>query len=82
MMPDIFKSFAIGGDARAMEDLYYYAIKMSYRTKKDVPEASLLEFLAARVPAHSVERVLQLMVKQGIFTKYLDGYRPRPMKDV
>lgn len=82
MMPDIFKSFAIGGDARAMEDLYYYAIKMSYRTKKDVPEAALLEFLAARVPAHSVERVLQLMVKQGIFTKYLDAYKPRPMKDV
>lgn len=76
-MPDIFRSMALGGDAKALEDCHYYALQVYAKEKEHVSEARLIEFLQNRVPAHSVERVLILMVKSGLLEKKLDGYKPR-----
>lgn len=80
-MPDIFKSMAVGGDAKAIEDTYYWAYKLYSKKQEDIPEAAVIEYLQNKVPAHAVERILQLMVKSRILEKRLDGYRPRPKKD-
>ena len=80
-MPDIFKSISIGGDAKAIEDAYYWACKVYYKTKAPLEEGVIIEYLAAKVPSHSVERILQLMVKAGMFTKNFSGYTPRVRKD-
>ena len=76
-MPDIFRSMAQGGDARALEDCHYYALQVYAKEKANVDGARLIEFLQNRVPAHSVERILDLMVKSRLLSKELDGYKPR-----
>lgn len=76
-MPDIFRSMAIGGDAKALEDCHHYAHQVYLKTKEDVSEARLIEFLQNRVPAHNVERILGLMVKSKLLEKTLTGYKPR-----
>jgi hypothetical protein len=66
-MPDIFKSMSTGGDAKAIEECWYYCFQIYAKKKDPVPEAKLIQFLQERVPAHSVERVLAVMVKAGLF---------------
>lgn len=80
-MPDIFKSMSSGGDAKIIKDCWHYAYEVYVRSKQPVAEHKLVEFLSNRVPAHAVERVLQVMVKGGLLDKNLDGYKPRPKKD-
>lgn len=80
-MPDIFKSMSIGGDAKAIEDTYYWAYKMYMKKGEALSEAALIEYLQNKVASHSVERILQLMVKSRLLEKTFDGYRPRAKKD-
>lgn len=80
-MPDIFKSMSIGGDAKAIEDTYYWAYKLYVKKGEAVAEAQVIEYLQNKVPSHSVERILQLMVKSRLLEKVLDGYKPRARKD-
>jgi hypothetical protein len=80
-MPDIFKSMSIGGDAKAIEDTYYWAYKVYMKEGQNVAESRVVEYLQNKVPAHSVERILGLMVKSRLFDKQLDAYRPRARKD-
>lgn len=80
-MQDIFKSMAIGGDAKAIEDTYYWAYKLYSKKQQDIPESAMIEYLQNKVPAHSVERILQLMVRSKLLEKRLEGYRPRAKKD-
>lgn len=65
-MPDIFKSMNSGGDAKAIEDCWYYCFQIYARTKEPVPERKLFQFLQERVPAHNVERILNVMVRAGV----------------
>lgn len=76
-MPDIFKSMAIGGDAKAIQDTWYFAYQVYAKEKRNVSEARLIEFLQNRVPAHSIERIIMIMVKSKLLEKQLDGYLPR-----
>lgn len=79
-MPDIFKSMAVGGDARAIEDCWYHAYTLWMKEKKPIQEHRIIHFLQERVPAHSVTRILDVMVRAKIFEKELDGYKPKPPK--
>jgi hypothetical protein len=81
-MPDIFKSMAVGGDPKVIEETYYWAYKKYSKKQDDIPEAEVIEFLQNKVPAHSVERIYSLMIKSKLFEKRLDGIRPRAKKDV
>lgn len=65
-MPDIFKSMAAGGDAKAIEEAWYFCFQMFAKKKQPVPEAKLFQFLQERVPAHSVERIINVMVRAGL----------------
>jgi hypothetical protein len=68
-MPDIFKSMSSGGDAKAIEECWYFCFQMFSRKGDPVPEAKLYQFLQERVPAHSVERILDVMVRGGLLKK-------------
>lgn len=61
-MPDIFKAGASGADAQAMEEIYHYVLTYG----KVVPETKLINFMRERVPAHSVIRVLEVMMRSGM----------------
>lgn len=64
-MPDIFKAGATSVDAQAQDEIYHYLLTLDIQ-KKGVPEYKLFNFARERVPAHSVERVLQIMVRSNM----------------
>ena len=65
-MPDIFKSMARGGDSKAMEDCWYYCQQAYMKKQEPVRLALLTQFLSERVPSHSVENILKVMVQAGL----------------
>lgn len=65
-MPDIFKSMASGGDAKAIEECWYYCFQSYARKKEPVPESRVYQFLQERVPAHNVERIVEVMIRAGL----------------
>ncbi len=85
LMPDIFKAMATGGDARVIEELHHYVYTLHVRDKKPVPEPRLINFLAERAPAHSVGKILEVVIRMGILLESYDPklgrcFTPRPRK--
>lgn len=80
-MPEIFKSMNTGGDSVAMEETWNYVWTVYAKEKKPVLEHRLVHFLRERVPAHSVMRVLEIMIRSRMFVQVpIDGnyigYKP------
>lgn len=66
-MPDIFKAMVVGGDSQAIEECYHFVFTTYAKDeRKPVPEHRLIQFLRQRLPAHSVLRVLELMVRSNM----------------
>jgi hypothetical protein len=81
-MPDIFKALKVGGDARAIEECWHFAYQHFMKKKEPIPEFLLVTFLGERVPAHSVDRILDVMVRAQLLTKKFtnsgqQGYEPK-----
>lgn len=80
-MPDIFKAMKVGGDGKSIEDCWHYAYTLYLKTKEPVPEARIWHFLQERVPAHSVERIIDVMCRAGLLEKKFvasgTGYLPK-----
>ena len=81
-MPDIFKALKTGGDARAIEECWHFAYQYFMKHKTPMPEHLLVAFLGERVPAHSVDRILDVMVRAQLLTKKFmnsggQGYEPK-----
>lgn len=62
-MPDIFKSMTSGGDSVAMEEAWSYVWVLFQKERKPIAEHRIVHFLRERVPAHSVMRVIDIMVR-------------------
>jgi len=80
-MPDIFKSMMTGGDSAAMEEAWNYVWMIYSKENKPVGEHRVVHFLRERVPAHSIMRVLDIMVKSrmlkiSIQGNSFQGYQP------
>ena len=80
-MPDIFKSMMTGGDSAAMEEAWNYVWTLFSKENKPIAEHRIVHFLRERVPAHSVMRVLEIMVKSRMLEitlseKGFQGYKP------
>jgi len=80
-MPDIFKSMVAGGDSTAMEDTWQFVWAAYAKEKGPVSEHRIINFLRERIPAHSVMRVLEVMVRSKMFEvvlseKGMAGYKP------
>lgn len=81
-MPDIFKSLKTGGDARAIEECWHFTYNQYLRKKEPVPEYLIITFLQERVPAHSVDRILDVMGRAKLLEKKFvasggHGYIPK-----
>lgn len=81
-MPDVFKSMKTGGDARTIEECYHFAMQKYLRKKEPVPEHLIVAFLQERAPAHSVDRILDVMVRARLLEKKFitaggHGYVPK-----
>lgn len=81
-MPDIFKALKVGGDARAIEECWHFAYQHFMKKKEPIPEYLLVKFLGERVPAHSVDRILDVMVRAQLLSKKFmnsgqPGYEPK-----
>src|SRR5262245_5301967 len=82
-MPDIFKSMITGGDSAAMEEAWNYVWGLFSKEKRPIAEHRVVHFLRERVPAHSVMRVLEIMVRSRMFEvalsdKGFQSYKPTP----
>jgi hypothetical protein len=66
-IPDIFKSMTSGGDGKVIEETWYFAYKLYARDKEPIPEHKIQMFVQQRVPAHSVDHIIRVMVKSGLF---------------
>lgn len=69
-MPDIFKAGGVGTDTAAMEEIYHYVLTYG----KWIPETKLVNFARERVPAHSVVRVIDIMMRSGM----IEPSQPNP----
>ena len=75
-IPDIFKSMTSGGDMNVMKDCHHfiYTLYMKHN-HQPVQESLLYQFLNQRIPAHSVERLVDVMIKGGLLKLKMDGKR-------
>lgn len=71
-MGDIFKAMASGGDVGAIKDVFHYVMQLYVRNSAPVKEYQIISFLQERVPAHSVVRILELMVMGKLLKPQLD----------
>lgn len=76
-MPDIFKSMAVGGDSRAIQDCWYHVYQIYIKEKRPISEARVIYFLQERVPAHSIMRIIEVMRQAKLLEKQIDGYVPK-----
>lgn len=80
-MPDIFKALKVGGDARSIEECWHFAYQYFMKHKTPVPEHLIITYLGERVPAHSVDRILDVMVRAQLLSKKFmnngQGYEPK-----
>lgn len=72
-MGDIFKAMVVGGDGQAMSETWYHFAAMYGKKPEPIPEYRWVEFLAQRLPAHSVVRVLDVMERAGLIKKVFVG---------
>lgn len=70
-MPDIFKSMVSKSNTDDFEEVWHFVWREANRRKvKFVPEHSVIQFLASRVPANMVSYVLETMVKSGMLKHF------------
>jgi hypothetical protein len=83
LMPDIFKAMTVGGDQRAIEELWYFCMQTYTREKKPIAEARIYSFLAEKVPAYAVAKILEVVVGAGILEVAEiapKAYKPKPRR--
>lgn len=78
---DVFKAMVVGGDAEAMRECWHTFATIWAKEQRPIAEQRIVAFLAERLPAHSVVRVLEIMVRSGMFKEELvagmgKGYTP------
>lgn len=66
-MSDIFKSMAMGGDSKIMDEAWYFAYTIHTKEGgRPIAKGRIMAFLAERAPAHSVQRIYDVMLSVGI----------------
>lgn len=85
-MSEIFKTMGGGGDRAAIEDCWYFVLQVYSKEQKPVHEERIVEYLAQRVPAFTVSRIIEVMIKGGLLIDASanmpagNWYRPKAKK--
>jgi len=69
IMPDIFKALTSGGDGKVIEEAYHYLYKVYMASNQPVAEHRLVGFLAEKVPAYNIVKIIETMEKSGQIAK-------------
>lgn len=64
-MGDIFLAGAGNADAKAMDEIYHYVLTSCTGGRK-LPAFKIINFAKARIPLHSIDRVITVMEKSGL----------------
>lgn len=76
-MPDVFRAIRnIGSDSNVIDECYTYVYQIYHKEGKGVAEHRIVQFLSQRVPAHSVVKVLEVMLGGGMLE--VDGVGTAP----
>lgn len=80
-MAEIFKSMKAGGDSDAMEECWNFVWTVFAKENKAIAQGRVVNFLRERIPAHSIMRVIDIMVQSGMFELEVKdgqfvGYKP------
>lgn len=70
-MPEIFKALVVNADGKAMDECWHFVWVEYVKFRRPMPEHRIHAFLAARIPVHNVERMLNVMVSAGMLKKEL-----------
>lgn len=73
-MGDVFKAGAGNADAKAIDEIYHFVLTACAGGRR-LPAHRIINFAKARVPLHSVERVIGVMEKSGLIRQA--GLDPR-----
>lgn len=71
LMPEIFKALVVNADGKAMDECWHFVWVEFLKHRRPMPEHRVTAFLAARIPVHNVERMLNVMVAAGMLQKEL-----------
>lgn len=78
-MADIFLAMTSGGDARVINECHHWMIVRQVRENRATTGAEVRQYLAGRVPSHSVERTIALMFSMGLVNAVsTDGMWAKP----
>jgi hypothetical protein len=82
LIPDIFKSMGVSGDARAIEDTWFFVYQLYQKEKHPIGEHRVVSFLKDRVPSHAVTKIIEIMVRSQLLIPSIDKglmfYKPAP----
>ncbi len=70
-MEEIFKALGAKGDGQTISEAIHYIYKLQMANGDPVQEQRLVAFLAAKVPAYNVTKLIELMEKSGQINKQL-----------
>jgi len=67
-MPDIFKAGAGNADARAMDEIYHFAMTIGIQPmfKGGIPERKIMDYARQLIPLHSLDRIMKHMESTGM----------------
>jgi hypothetical protein len=65
-IPDVFKSMRTSTDANTIDEVYNFVYTCYAKEGKGIGEQRVLYFLSQKVPGHSVNKILEVMLGSGI----------------
>lgn len=71
-MGEIFKALSSGGDSKVIEEAYHYIYKIFMATGQPIPEHRLVGFLAEKVPAYNILKIVETMERSGQIAKRIN----------
>lgn len=79
-VPDIFNTGGIAGDAKAIDDCWYFVYQTYQKEKKPILERRVINNLMSRVPSYSISKIIEVMRSTGLLildpVNGLNAYRP------
>lgn len=65
-MPDTFKAMRTSSDGNIIDECFTFVWQDYVKTEKPMAEHRIIHYLQQRVPAHSVQKMLEVMVSAGL----------------
>ena len=81
-MPEIFKAMGATSHAKIIEETWHFIFKnYNKEDKRPIASSRVINFIGQRVPAHNVQKVIEVMVSGGLMMQVLEkgGFAYKPL---